>query len=227
MANEKLKQQQRGILLTDRNVINPRVLDSDLLSGEEDPDIKAERFRVFIGNRPTIRDLRELARIAQKELPEKLQGLDDNRLLLVETTVAVWQESGMRKVTSVGFEASYPAKPYVTVRDILPQSKYIKKIGGTLTCEAGVSVKGEFCNPESIVGEILETITPAIKLPDMPLLPKIEAKFGGKGEVICNFSFSVGTKAIDAIGNNRDHCIWSLKRADEPLTGKPHYFFQV
>jgi hypothetical protein len=228
VTNRQSAQQEKGFLLTDRDIINPRVSGSDYLSGENSPDIEEERFQVFIGKRPVIRDLREIARKAKKKLPEKLQGLEGNKLLLVETTVGVWQEKGLRKVTQVGFEVSYPSKPYITVRDILPQSQYVKRVGGTFSCSAGVNVNGKFCNPaEEVVRGILESIIPDIKLPNIPTLPKIEIQLSGKGEVFGNFSFHVGTKTIDAIGEDDDHCIWKLKKADEPLTGKPHHFIQV
>ena len=214
--------------MTHHDVINPRVLGSDELSGEDIPDLEEERFQVFIGKRPIIRDFRGIAKKARKRFPEKLQGLENNKILLVETTVGVWQEKGLRKPTQLGFEVSYPAKPFVTVRDILPQSRYVKLLGGALSCDAGVAINGAFCEASTdVVGDVLEHLLPEVTLPNISTVSALDLKLGGKAEVFGNFSFQVGTKTIDAIGINDDYCKWKLTKDGEPLTGRAHHFVQI
>jgi hypothetical protein len=224
----QVKSKQYILTMTNRDVINPRLLESDELSEEESPDLEAESFQVFIGKRPIIRDFREIAEKAEKAFPEKLQGLEKNKILLVETTVGVWQQKGLRKPTQLGFEISYPKKPFVTVRDILPQSRYVKLLGGTLSCDAGIAVNGAFCEASTdLVGSVLEHLIPDVSLPNVSSVSGLDLKLGGKAEVFGNFSFQVGTKTIDAIGINDDHCKWMLTKDGEPLTGKAHHFVHI
>lgn len=228
MAQASVRTQQHAFVLSDRHLTNPRVLGSDELSRDETPDLGEEAFQIFIGKRPVIRDFREIAKKAHKRFPEKLQGLEKNKILLVENTVGVWQEKGFRKVTQIGFEVSYPAKPYVTVRDILPQSRYVKRLGGTLSCDAGIAINGTFCEAsDGVVGDILERLMPEMTLPTISSLSSMELKLGGKGEVFGSLSFQVGTKTIDAIGVNDDYCKWKLTKEGEPLIGKSHHFIQI
>lgn len=116
----------------------------------------------------------------------------------------------------MGYEVCFPSEPRVTVVEVFPQSRFVKKAGiityNKFVFEAGVNLNGQPSPPESLTA----------------LLDKFETfSFGGKArgnlelstqtEVVGRLSFVVMTPIIEAIGVGDDFSKWVFSKDTQPL----------
>jgi hypothetical protein len=175
--------------------------------------VEQGRVRVRIGERPIVRDLKRLYRKAGKTLPTDFEVFSAYNIWMILFAVGIVRESGMREVDRFGFAVTFPEKPRVTVLNILPQTRFVKRAGAILKAEATLSLNGSAQVPE-VVSQVL-TATDALSA-DASLNVSTEANVFG------TLSFSVLTSAIQAIGTGDRRAEWVFEKAEQPLVGDQH-----
>lgn len=214
------------IVLTSEDALNPELeepLSQAKLGGK--PQIEKNNIAVRIGQRPITRSLRELYEKAGKELPPDLQLFNSFRLWMITHVVSVVKERGMRDISSLSYEVQFPAEPKVTTVQVLPQTRFIKKIGAGINTDwvvdVGIGLNGQIA-PPAVLTELLEQ-SDFISF-DGEAKAKID--ISNRLHLVGNLSFSVVTPLIAAVGVGDDYCRWDFTKDDVPLIGD-HLMVQI
>jgi len=175
-----------------------------------DPDIEAGPLRLRIGERPVARNLRALYELRGRQLPEDLEIFISYDIWLLTHCVSVVKEGGFKQIRQMGYQMRFPDKPKVTVIEVLPQTDFVKRVGGFLKSESDIQINGQASLPDSLTH----------------LLNKVEnLSFGGKLtiskhlNVVGMVSFSVMTPVIQAVGVGDNGSEWVFKKYEQPLLG--------
>lgn len=214
------------IVLTSEDALNPDLdepLSQTPLGGET--QIEEKNITVRIGQRPIVRSLRELYEKANKELPPDLQVFNSFRLWMITHVVSVVRERGLRGISHVSYEVQFPPEPRVTTVQVLPQTRFIKKIEGGIktdwVVDVGLGVTGQIAPPAAIT-ELLE------QADFISVNGEVKAKIdiSNKIHLVGNLSFAVVTPLIAAVGVGGDYCRWDFSKDKVPLIGD-HLMVQI
>lgn len=199
------------VILGRQNAVDPDLLvpPSKRDFGTE-PDIRDKHVRLRIGNRPLARNLRVLYKLSNRKLPEDLEVFMSYDIWLLTHAVSVIQEDGFKKIQQVGYQMCFPDDPKVTVIEMLPQTRFIRKIGTSLESETDIKISGQASVPDSLT----------------QLLDHVDGlSFGGK-LTVCNhaniairLSFAVMSPVVLAVGVGDSNSEWVFTRQQQPLLG--------
>lgn len=204
----------REIQLERQSALDPDLLvpPSERTFGAE-PDIEAGRIRLRIGERPVARNLRVLYELGKREVPADLEVFLSYDIWLLTHTISVVQEGGFKQIRQLGYEMQFPDKPKVTVLEVLPQTRFVTKVGGCLKGEADIQLNGQVAVPDSIT-HLLDYVE--------------DLSFGGKVtlsnqlNVVGRVSFAVMTPVIQAVGVGDSRSEWVFIKDENPLLGDQH-----
>jgi hypothetical protein len=101
----------------------------------------------------------------------------------------------------------------VTVLNVLPQTRFVKRAGATLKAEATLSLNGSAQLPEGVSQLLAATDA---------LSADASLKISTDANVFGTLSFSVLTSAIQAIGTGDRRAEWVFEKAEQPLVGDQH-----
>ena len=214
------------ILLTPEDAVDPDLLvpPSERHLGAK-PQIEQDNIEIRIGQRPFVRSLRALYESSDRDVPPGMEIFTSYKLWLLTHAVSVVKEPGRKDIRRLSYEVSFPEEPRVTVVEVLPQSRFVKKVGAELESrfvfEAGVKLNGQVAPPESIT-ELMKQVHP------LSFGGKAEAKaeIATKGDFVGRLSFAVLTPVIEAIGVGDDYSHWAFTKDIKPLIGD-HIMMQV
>ena len=203
------------LTLTFSDAIDPQLATAPSarnFGGNDGEDLKKGQVRLRIGERPIVRNLKELYLSSHKDLPPDLEVFSAYNIWLIAFGVGIIRESGLRDVVRFGFTVTFADKPRVTVLDVLPQTEFVKRLGTELKVETALSLNGS--------AGISEKLNPII----VPVALSADASFKSSTElnVVGNLAFSVQTPIIEAIGVGSRSAEWVFKRSDRPLVGDQH-----
>lgn len=214
------------IALTPEDALNPDLeepLSHVSLGGA--PHLEEGNITVRIGLRPIVRSLRELYEKAGKELPGDLQVFNSFRLWMITHVVSVVRERGMKDVSGLSYEAQFPPEPRVTTLQVLPQTRFIKKVEGGITTDwvfdVGLGVNGQIAPPAAVT-ELLEQADFISAGGEA----KAKLNISNKLHLVGNLSFAVLTPLIAAVGVGGDYCRWDFTKDKVPLIGD-HLMVQI
>jgi hypothetical protein len=178
-----------------------------------EPTLEKGHVRMRIGERPIVRNLKQLYKKMNKALPADLEVFTAYNIWLIAFGVGIIRDSGMREVEQFGLAVTFPDEPRTTIVDVLPQTRFVKTAGGQLKVEAGLSLNGSARLPEAV--------TQAISQTDV-LSADAALKLSTEANVVGTLSFSVLTPVITAIGVGGRHAEWAFEKSEEPLIGDQH-----
>lgn len=214
------------IVLTPEDALNPELeepLSQIELGGEA--HIEKNNITARIGQRPIVRSLRELYEKANKELPPDLQVFNSFRLWMITHVVSVVRERGVRDVSCLSYEVRFPSEPRVTTVQVLPQTRFLKKIEGGIktdwVVDVGLGVNGQITPPAAIT-ELLEQAD----FISFGGEAKAKIDISNKVHLVGNLSFAVVTPLIAAVGVGGDYCRWDFTKDKIPLIGD-HLMVQI
>ena len=201
----------REIMLGAQSALDPDLLvaPSKRTFGVE-PEIETDRIRLRIGERPIVRNLRALYEKSKRKLPADLEVFISYDIWLITHSVSIVKEGGFKQIRQVGYQVRFPEKPKVTVVEVLPQTHFVTKLGGSFENEADIQIDGR----ASIAGSLTD------------LLDTVEnVSFGGKLtlsqhlNVVARINFSVMTPVIQAVGIGDNGSEWVFNKEEKPLLG--------
>ena len=202
----------RDITLTRQNATDPYLLvpPSQRHLGGDEPDIETDRLRLRIGDRPIARNLRRLYELGNRQMPDNLEVFTSYDLWLLTHAVSVIKEGGYKRVRHLGYRMSFHEKPRVTVVEVLPQTRFVTKIGGFLRAETDIQLNGEAKVPDNLIA-LLEEVE------SFSLGGQI--RFSAEANVVGRVSFSVMTPVIEAVGIGSSSSEWVFRKDSQPLLG--------
>ncbi|HEX8175553.1 MAG TPA: hypothetical protein VF543_10570 [Pyrinomonadaceae bacterium] len=214
------------VVLASEDALNPKLeepLYEIKLGGK--PHVEKKNVKVRIGQRPIARSLRELYEKAGKELPSDLQVFNSFRLWMITHTMSVIREPGMRDISGLSYEVQFPSDPRVTTVQLLPQTRFIKKVGAGLSTDwavdVGLGLSGQVAPPAAIT-ELLEQ-TDFVSAGGEA---KAKIEISNRLHLVGNLSFAVMTPLVAAVGVGDDYCRWDFTKDDVPLIGD-HLMVQI
>jgi hypothetical protein len=182
--------------------------------GETSPGaVQKGQVRVRVGERPIVRNLKTLYRKTGRAMPADLQLYSAYNVWLVVFYVGALRESGVRALSRFGFAVTFPEKPRVTVLNLVPQSRFVKRVGLEVTSEAALSLNGEAHVPDAVAGLLAETDV---------LSGTAKLRIGTDARVVGTLSLSVMTPVVTAIGVGGRAAEWLFERDEKPLVGDQH-----
>lgn len=204
----------RDITLTLQDAVNPILAlpPADRTFGAG-PRLEHGRVRLRFGERPIVRDLRSVYRKSGKTLPPDYQVFSAYDIWTILFAVGIVRESGMREVDRFGVSVEFADTPRVTVLNVLPQTRFVKRAGATLKAEATIALNGSAQIPEAI-NDALAHIDGLSA--DASLRVATEATLFG------TLSFSVLTSIVQAIGTGGRRAEWVFEKCEQPLVGDQH-----
>lgn len=214
------------VLLTPENALDPDLLvpPTERHLGPE-PQIERDNVEVRIGRRPFVRSLRALYESSGRQVPPGMEIYEAYQLWLLTHAVSVLKEPGRRDVRRLGYEVAFPDEPRVTVVELFPQSRFVKKLGAevesSLVFEAGVELNGQAAPPEALT-ELMKQVHPL----SFGGKAAAKAEIATKGEFVARLSFAVMTPIIEAVGVGDDYSQWVFTKDARPLVGD-HIMMQV
>jgi hypothetical protein len=177
-----------------------------------------DKIRLYIGTNPVVINLKEFYEKTGKNIPDEIQLFKGYKLYLLSHSVGIIKDGGLKKVSQVGYRMEFEEGSQVKVNDLLPQSDYIKTIGGKFSLEAGLSIDGSL----SIPTEVTEYLS---EIEWVGLGGKLQATTNTS--LIGNLSFATYSNKIAAIGKNSNYSEWQIKQTDEPLHGRDINMYQI
>jgi len=184
------------------------ILPEDRMQGGSEA---VEAIRLFVGNRPSIFNLKTFYEKTGKEVPDTLKAYSAYNLFLLTNNVGVMQEGNKHKITHIGYEQLIHEQDQAAVMEMMPQGRYIKLFGAELSFEAGLNLDGSLTMPDS-----LEQMLSQVEALDVSAKLEASAQAGIVGKI----SFPVYTTEIEAVGQNSKRVAWRFARTDQPLTGR-------
>jgi len=178
------------------------------LGGE--PHIETKNIRLRIGERPVAYNLKTLYELNNRKLPKDIQIFESYKIWVINHNIGVIKEGGYKSINKLGYRVQFPDKPKVTVIDILPQSRFIKKLEMSFKNETDIQINGQVSIPDPLV--ILMNI-----LEDIQLDAKIN--IANHLNIVGRFSFSVISPTIQAVGVGDRTSEWLFTKEDNPLVG--------
>jgi len=178
-----------------------------------EPELEKGQVRLRIGERPIVRDLKRLYRKSGKTLPPDLEVFSAYNIWMILYAVGIVRASGMREVDRFGFAITFPEKPRVTVLNVLPQTRFVKRVGAALKAEAALSLNGSAQLPEAVTQMLAQTDA---------LSADASLKISTEANLVGTLSISVLTPIIQAIGTGSRRAEWVFEKSEEPLLGDQH-----
>jgi hypothetical protein len=192
--------------------------DRRIFGSDDAAEVSKGSLRLRIGDRPVVRNLKRLFAKLGKALPPELEVLTGYHIWLIAFGVGILRESGFGAVQRFGFSVAFPDKPHVTVIDLLPQTRFVKKFGAELRAEASLGVGGSARLPESVAGLLSQTDALSA---DATLFLSTTA------DLVGTLRFSVFSPTVHTIGIGSRRAEWLFEREDLPLLGDQHMFATV
>ena len=192
---------------------------NDRTLGGSTPDIEEGKIRLYIGSRPTSLNLKKLYGKLGKKIPPEIQLFKSYNAYILTHRVGVIKEGGFKSVNQVGYRVKFPDNPAVIILDLMPQAKFIKKIGVNFNFEADLSINGQLGIPDGLT-QFLEK-----NVEYMSLGGKLKA--ATNDSLVGRFSFSVQTPEVMAIGKGNTYSEWVFNTSEKPLYGSDLEMFQV
>jgi|GEM_PF-6852227 len=207
-------------LTTASNVLGKdfEITPSQRLQGGNEPDIETSKIRMYIGTKPMLTDIRKLYKKINKPVPPEVELFKSYNAYFLPHTVGVIQEGGSDSIRQIGYQMKFPANAEVSVLNVLPESKFITKVGGGFGFEADLSLNGEAHIPESVTAwaESTEMLGLGGKL-----------RLSTANNIIGRFKFSVVTSEIMSIGKGSTYSEWVFNRGESPLFGNDIEMYQL
>ena len=179
-------------------------------------ELQEKRIRIRLGERPTVRNLRALFEAGNRPALAGLSLYKSYQIWLIGLTVGIVKEGGWRDVTQLGLQVDLPEKPRFTVVSLLPDTRFIRRVGGAVRCEALMEANGAAQLPDL-----------ALATPGIPVSMGASAKVAVHAAVGIDLSFSVNTPVIQAIGKGDRRAEWVLEAHGEPLVGDQELMFTM
>lgn len=201
---------EHEVSLGPENAVDPDLLVPPSQRRFGGPEVEFSRIRIKIGERPIARDLRTLYQLTKRELPGNLEVFRSYRLWMVTHAVSIVDQATIRSVRQVGYQMRLPNEPCVTVVEMFPQTRFVKKVEGKWETRADLEIDGKASVPDTVT-ELLdhfEGLTLGGKV-------TIATKVG----LIGRLSFAVFTPVVQAVGVGDRQSEWIFERSDEPLIG--------
>jgi hypothetical protein len=173
------------------------------------PDEVAGNYRLQVGDRPFVRNLRELYTLSGRAMPPELAVLKGD-VYLVAHAVGLIAQAGANNVRILGYQASFTDRG-ATV-ELLPNTLFKEWFKANLTFQAGLTVDGHAKLPEE-VGAMAQQL-PAI---DLGLGAKLE--LGTQAKVVGKLQFSIKSPKIQTVGHASSSVNWQFHRDENPLVG--------
>ena len=171
-----------------------------------------------IANRPVAFRLRDVFSTLGVEIPDAVDLYRRFDLWLVPNRVSVVRERGMAEVTSLGFECEFdPGERTFCVVEMLPTPAFIRwgKVDGEVACGGVVSVAGAFAGADAeALGVGVPQASEVVECGGMSF------RAGVRVGVAAQFSLTVSTPYVHAVGIGSDRAQWRFDIHREPLFGR-------
>lgn len=214
------------VTLSPEDVLDPDLLvpPSERHLGPE-PVLERGNIEVRIGRRPFVRSMRALYESSGRQVPLGMEVFKAYKLWLLTHSVSVVREPGRGDIRRLGYEVAFPDEPRITVVELFPQSRFVKKLGAELESrfvfEAGVELNGQAVPPEAVI-ELLKQVQPL----SFGGKAGAKAEIATRGGLVGRLSFAVMTPIIEAVGVGDDYSQWVFTKDTMPLVGD-HIMMQV
>lgn len=175
------------------------------------PDIKMEDLHLRIGRRPFARNLR----LMYKEnnpfpLSDDMQIFISYDIWLLNHAVSIIKEGGYKTIRGFTYQVAFLEDFPVTVIDVLPQTRFVQRLGAGCQIKAAIDIYGHVFMPE-----VLQKLTNK----EAPLSLDAKLMFSQQANFVGMLSFSVCTPIIQAIGACDNHSLWCFQKDKDPLLG--------
>lgn len=191
----------------------------DRLQGGEEPDIQADKIRMYIGTRPFAFNLKKLYKKLGKEIPPEIQIFKSYDAYILNHSVGVIKEGGIKKINQIGYLVNFPDDIEILVLDTMPQTKFISKIEGNFQFQADLNLNGELTVPDSLTKLIAENIE------NVGIGGKLKAST--VNSIVGRFSFAVVSPEIQSVGKGSKNSEWVFNKGDKELYGDDIEMFQI
>jgi hypothetical protein len=173
-------------------------------------EISIKGLLVRLGNRPLAKNLRSLYEKAHRELPSDLAVFDSYDLWLVPHSVGILRRHGSALVHAVGYEADFCDAEQVYTLDMLPQTKFVTLVEGSVQAEADIGIEGNAELPDAakLFLEATESIGGDARL-----------KLSAETKLLGRISLSVMSSVVQSIGIGKPKIEWKIDVDDRPLLG--------
>lgn len=200
------------IVLGIRSALDPDLMISPLdRTFGDDPEIEEGFLKLRIGDRPFARNLRTMYELNDRKVPDEIEIFMAYDVWLITHVVSIMQEAGYKKVKQLGCEVRFQEEPKVTILELLPQTRFIKKLGGLFKSEAGIQLNGKATLPAS-VSQLLNSVENFSLGAEMTL--------SSQANIVGKLSFAVMSAAVVATGVGDRRSEWLFNKAgDRPLQG--------
>ena len=197
---------------------NSEIPPNERFLGGDEPDLQANKIRMYIGNRPIVFNLKQLYRKSNKQVPPEIQIFKSYNAYILTHTIGVIKDGGWDKIHHIGFRVEFPKNSDIIVLDVMPQSKFITTIGGKFQFEADFNLNGELSLPKE-VSTFLENIE------NVGIGGKL--KVATDNSLVGRFSFSVISPEVVSIGKGSNYSEWIFYKSDKPLHGNDIEMYQI
>jgi hypothetical protein len=167
------------------------------------PDQLSRDFKLRVGDRPVVRDMRKLYTLSGQTLPPVLQVLPGDLYLI---THAVGMDTASNnKVRLLGYRASFAE--YGATIDLLPNTLHREYFKANLGFEAGITADGH--------GQVPDQVTNLLNTIDLGLNAKLQ--LSAQAGVLGKLSLSLQTTKIAATGQSSSVMCWQFHKDDSNL----------
>jgi hypothetical protein len=177
--------------------------------GGTEADIELKKIRLRIGRRPTVRNMRKLYELLALPYPSDFALFSSYDVWMFSFKVHLLRDGGFQTVRQFGCQVKYPEDEMISIVAQLPESAFIRNLGGSISVSADLGATGEATVPQTgwSAGDFKTKISADLR-----------AAASAKAEL--NLSFSVMTTSVIATGTADFVGEWSIRRTDAPLLGE-------
>lgn len=175
--------------------------------GPSDDREIAKDIRIQIGNKPLVRNLRDLASLKGMELPPDRSVLTGG-LYLITHSIGVLSKRSESRIKMIRYECIVD-DPATTV-DLFPSTQFKESFRTAVTFEGGLSANGHAKSPDAVGG-----LSGQVE----GLGGGAQIRLGASAESIGVLQFKVITSLVQAIGQASTSPMWQFRRAGTPLVG--------
>ena len=201
------------IALDSSNAVDPNLLiaPSDRMAGPKTKtsdgefDAAFEKVSMRVGRRPVARSLVALYQASEQPIPADMAVFGAYDLWLITYSLSLMQA---KRVKEVGFTVRFPKKPRVTILQVFPHTRFLRKIDGHVRNTATIDLTGGARVPSLGVDIGGASVEVGGKL-------AVSASAG----VAFDLSFSVMTSVVQATGHGDFVGSWVLEKEDTPFGG--------
>ena len=177
-----------------------------------------DKIRIYIGTNPLLINIRNFIIGSNKVIPKEFELYSSYDVYILSHSIGIIKEGGWEKINQVGYRMEFSSNDQAVVLDLLPQSKFIKKVGVNLEIEATLGLNGNLSIPTNMT-KLLDNVE------WLGIGSKLQASTNNS--IVGNISFSIYSNEITAIGKNGNYSEWLFNHTDLPLSGKDLEMSQI